>query len=267
MVPIEAAGLSDVGRKRAENEDAYLIDDSHRVYVVADGMGGHLAGEVASSLVVATIRTGLVAEGRCQTVPWDEALSPEANKLMAWIQAANQAVIQKSRQESACRGMGSTIAAVCCTDTTLIAANVGDSPIYLVRGGTIELISVTHTVAAEQAAINPERLKLLGENFKHMLSRAIGVGDQVVPDFCETQFLAGDRVILCSDGLSNAVTAQEMLKVASGHAPAEACRMLVDLANERGGDDNITVIVIHVREAGSAGRRMFDTFLKRQRRS
>jgi len=264
MLEIEAAGLTDVGRVRAANEDAYLIDDSRRVYVVADGMGGHLAGEVASGLVVETITACLADAGRCLPEPGDESLSTEANRVLAWIRSANQAVFQKSRQDSSCRGMGSTIAVVHCTASTLIAANVGDSPIYLLRGDTIELISVAHTVAAEQAANGTERGRLLAENFKHMLSRAIGVGERVVPDVCEIQLFPGDRIILCSDGLSNAVSPQELLAITGRYAPATACQALVDLANERGGRDNITAIVIDVRAARSQGRRIVDRLLKRQ---
>lgn len=248
MIHIESAGITDVGRKREGNEDAYFLDDKHQLYVVADGMGGHMAGEVASGLVVDTFRSFL-ENGEGEEVPEiDETLSPEGNRLLTWIQAANQTVYQKSREDKECRGMGSTVAAVCCTDSTLIAANVGDSPVYLVRNGEIEPLSVTHTVETEQAAIDPERVKLFDKKILEMLSRAIGVGEEVEADACETPCYKGDVVILCSDGLSNKVSPEEMVEIVNQNPPEMSCQLFVNLANERGGDDNITVIVLEVKK-------------------
>jgi protein phosphatase len=247
MMHVEAAGLTDVGKKREGNEDSYFLDEANRLYVVADGMGGHQAGEVASGLVAATLQT-LVRDDAADAEQdgYDTMLSPQANQLAAWVRAANRAVYKKSRERDDYRGMGSTLAAVYYTDETFIVANVGDSPVLLVRDNTIEPLSVTHTVAAELGASNPEKLKQLDEKVQHMLTRAIGVGADVVPDVCELQCFKGDSIIICSDGLSNKVTAAEMAAIVTAAAPAAACRTLVDLANQRGGEDNITVIVLKV---------------------
>ncbi len=252
MILIESAGLTDVGRKREQNEDAFLVNDDGRLYVVADGMGGHLAGEVASGIVIDTVRD-FEKNGQDPDfyVP-DETISEEANRLVACIRKANSEIHKKSHDQLECRGMGSTVAAILFDNSTLIAANVGDSPIYFIHNGEIELISVMHTVAAEQAAINPERLKLLPDKFLHMLSRAIGVNEDVRADVCEMPCSGGDAVLLCSDGLSNLVTPEEMLEIVGTHAPDAACKRFVDIANERGGDDNITVIVLKV--LGDAGQ-------------
>ncbi|MEI6128154.1 MAG: protein phosphatase 2C domain-containing protein, partial [Pseudomonadota bacterium] len=159
MVHIECAGLTDVGKKREGNEDAYFLDDTHRLYVVADGMGGHQAGEVASAIVVETIKKFMENEEEHTITDFDAMLSSHANQLVACLRAANREVYLKAHESEECRGMGSTLAAVYYTDATFIAANVGDSPIYLVRDGNIEQLSVSHTVAAELAASHPERLK------------------------------------------------------------------------------------------------------------
>lgn len=247
MIKIESAGLTDIGRVREANEDAYLIDDTHRLYLVADGMGGHRAGEIASGLVVTTFQHLLDNPspdiGRCDTT-----LSPQANQLAFLVHAANRTVYERSREVEEYRGMGSTLAAVLCTDTTFIAANVGDSPIYLVRGKTIEPLSVTHTVAAELGATHPERLNNLSERIQHMLTRAIGIGPDVAPDICELQSFHGDILVLCSDGLSNKVSPSEIFDITTSEKPATACRLLVDLANQRGGEDNITVIVLKIKD-------------------
>jgi len=245
MIHVEAAGLTDVGKKREGNEDSYFLDEANQLYVVADGMGGHQAGEVASGLVVATIQS-LVSDDAEDADSYDTMLSPHANRLAAWVRAANKAVYEKSRAREDYRGMGSTLAAVYYTDTTFIAANVGDSPVFLVRDGSIEPLSVTHTVAAELSVSNPEKLKQLDEKIQHMLTRAIGVGADVTPDVCELQCFRGDIIIICSDGLSNKVPAAEMADIVSGATPEAACRTFVDLANQRGGEDNITVIVLKV---------------------
>ncbi|MCX8043544.1 MAG: protein phosphatase 2C domain-containing protein [Desulfobacterota bacterium] len=247
MIQVEAAGLSDVGRIRENNEDAYLIDEVNRLYLVADGMGGHQAGEVASNLVITTFQR-LLQHPLSETEAQDNLLSPEANRLAALIHAANKAVYEKSLERDEYRGMGSTLAAVYYTDATFIVANVGDSPVYLVRGRSIEPLSVTHTVAAEFGATHPERLHQLPEKVQHMLTRAIGIGPEIVPDICELQGFKGDIIVLCSDGLSNKVSLEEIAEIAGAEPPAAACRRLVTLANQRGGEDNITVIILKIKD-------------------
>jgi protein phosphatase len=259
MLAIESTGISDIGKKRKQNEDSLLVDDDLRLYIVADGMGGHLAGEVASKLVVETIGTCLAhSREQCDT-GIDSGLSKEADKLLSAIKLANRAVHQAAQNDESCQGMGSTVAAVCFSDDTLIAANVGDSPVYLVRNGNIELLSVTHNVFAEYAAKNIGTATSLGSKFKHVLTRAVGVGETVHPDIREIQYADDDVLIISSDGLSDKVSAKEILDTVGSEAPAMACKLLVDLANARGGDDNISVIVLKIkadnrRKSGVRGR-------------
>ncbi len=243
---IESAGLTDVGRKREENEDSFFINDTLKSYAVADGMGGHLAGEVASQMVVENLEEYLreYSEGKVAPEMEDETLSLEGNALLAGIRKANSAVYSKSIASATKRGMGSTVALVHCTDSTLLAANVGDSPIYLVRNDTIEPLSQTHTVEAELEELSSERKNAIGTRYHHMLTRAVGIQEEVHPSVAEVPFYNEDKVIICSDGLSNKVTADEMREIVCSHSVSEACRVLVGLANGRGGEDNITVIVL-----------------------
>jgi len=251
MAEIESAGITDVGRKRKGNEDSLFLDDALGLYIVADGMGGHQAGEVASRVVVDTVRDymarfkgGAVAEELADS---DETLSREANRLLSGILLANRGIYRLSRSKLAYRGMGSTVSALYLTGETLTAANVGDSPIFLIHDGSIELLSVIHTVFAEHAALDPAGAKRLGPRFKHMLTRAIGVTDTVEPDICEIQLFEGDTLAICSDGLTDKVSPEEILHILNRERPEKACHLLVDMANERGGDDNISVIAIKVK--------------------
>ncbi len=246
MIHIQAAGLTDVGKKRDGNEDAFFIDDARQLYVVADGMGGHLAGEVASGLVVETLQNFFTDGNAAELTIKDEELSPDANQLVEGICKANTLVRARAQETTECRGMGSTLAAVYCTDKTLIAANVGDSPIYLVHDGEAELISVMHTVATEVAAKQPERLHMIDERILNMLTRAMGTADDVAPDVCELQCFKDDVLVLCSDGLSNKVSMDEIARIVTEQQPEEACPHLINLANERGGEDNITVVIVKI---------------------
>lgn len=253
MVIIESKGISDVGKKRKGNEDALFLDDSMNLYVVADGMGGHQAGEVASKIVVETIRDYMKqfkenngAAGEREDT--DESISMGANRLVSAIHLANKGVYGLSQKNESYEGMGSTVSAVLFTDESLIAANVGDSPIYLIHKDEIEIISVPHTVLAEQKAIDPDRAKSLDPRFAHMLTRAVGIGETISPDVCETPYFKGDILVLSSDGLSDKVAPYEILETVGREQPHNACSALVNLANERGGDDNITVIVLKVKD-------------------
>jgi protein phosphatase len=251
MVVIESAGITDRGKKREGNEDHLFLDDALGLYVVADGMGGHRAGEIASKLVVETIsdyvRKSEVNHGSIETAAHDRTLSPEANRLLSGIQLSNRIVHRASLGNSAYRGMGSTVSAVYFTDNTFIAANVGDSPIYLIRDGKIKLLSVPHTVLAEQTALNPENAEKLGLEFRHVLTRAMGTEASVKADLYEIQCFTDDILVLSSDGLSDKAAPEEIMELVYQNGLHTACRRLVDLANARGGDDNVTTIVLKVK--------------------
>jgi protein phosphatase len=250
MVEIESAGITHVGMKREGNEDALFLDETQHLYVVADGMGGHQAGEVASALVVDTIRDYMkrFQEDSDTEEPDDpdKSLSPEANRLLAGIRVANRAVHDVANSKAAYHGMGSTVSAVFFANDSLIVANVGDSPIFLVHDGNIEQLSVTHNLITEQMAIDPDAARKLGPQYRHMLTRAMGIEETVKPDVSELPFFKGDMLVISSDGLSDKVNPEEILDVVKRESPQKAGQSLVNMANERGGEDNITVITLKV---------------------
>jgi len=241
MITVESAGLTDIGRKRTTNEDCVFVDDSQGLYVVADGMGGHQAGEVASRLVVTSLREFL-RDGHpdSQAGARAAALSRAARRLLSGIEWSNRVVHREAGDHPDCRGMGSTVAAVYLGEDTLVAANVGDSPIYLVRNSAIDLLSVPHTLQADLAG------EPLMAGLSHVLTRAVGTHSQVEADVCEINCYRGDVLVLCSDGLSTKASPPEIMSVVAGRRPADACRALVELANARGGDDNISAVVLQV---------------------
>ena len=158
MLQLETAGLSDIGKIRDHQEDAFLVDDEHGLYVVADGMGGHLAGEVASAIIIETLQAAVADPGYPPPADREASLSPEGSLVLNWIRSANRNVYLHAQRDEQCRGMGSTIAVLYFTDNRVVAANVGDSPVYLVRASGIEMLSAMHTVAAERNAIDLQGL-------------------------------------------------------------------------------------------------------------
>jgi len=255
MIIIESAGITDIGKKRKINEDSMFLDDKLGLYLVADGMGGHRAGEVASNIVVETISDyikKLSEDDDTQefNIP-DETLSREANHLISAISLSNRIAYQVSSRNEAYRGMGSTLSAVYFNKDIFIAANVGDSPIYLVHNGDIELISVPHTVIAELESAGSGSSRQLGPEYYNMLTRAVGTDKTVKPDICEIPCFKNDVIVICSDGFSGNVTPNEILDAVANKSSETACRYLIDIANERGGNDNISVIIIRIKRANS----------------
>ena len=249
---VEHVALTDTGCRRSRNEDAFFGCDALKLYVVSDGMGGHRAGDVASRLVVEGMQEYIRREAPRKggaLAPADSGLSCQAACLVDAIGYANRKVWDEARRRSECEGMGATVSAVWICGDTFVAANVGDSPVYCVHGQAIEMVSVPHTLPKE------------GD---HVLTRAVGVDREVQADVCESQCYGGDRFVLCSDGLSNLVSEEEILLTVCQQSAEEASRSLVELAKARGGDDNITVMVVMVGAKGAVSgwlRRVFGPFL------
>lgn len=250
MILVESAGITDVGRKRRGNEDSFFLSDEMLLYIVADGMGGHNAGEVASRIVVETLRNHMKKyDGKKpgeKKPDFDDGLSIKANFLLSGIHLANKTIYNQAQENPAQQGMGSTLAAICLDNNMLITANVGDSPIYLIRNSEIKEIYVPHTVMAEHAAMAPEGAKPLAKRFQHMLTRGMGVQEIVEPSISEFPVLKNDIFVLCSDGLSDNVPPEEICQMAIKEPPDAACRSFVNLSNRRRGHDNITVIVLKI---------------------
>ena len=250
----EAAGQTDIGKKRQINQDSFLIDEEKGLFVVADGLGGHRAGEKASLLATQTIQNffeeNLGNNKFIKTDEIDKNLSSTANTLHHSIEKANQQVYLKALNFSKYNGMGTTIAAACLNGKHLISANVGDSPIFLIQKGQIYPLSETHTVEEEHNIPNTSHLNSFGENYWKMLTRAIGIEEKVKPYLCETPVYDGDSFVLCSDGLSKSITLEEIANIVQRYSAKDACSLFVELANTRGGKDNITVIVIKIKKGG-----------------
>ncbi|HEX2372716.1 MAG TPA: Stp1/IreP family PP2C-type Ser/Thr phosphatase [Actinomycetota bacterium] len=233
---------SDVGRTRSGNEDSYFC--GRTVFAVADGLGGHQGGEVASAAAVAPLAA---LDGREFADP-DQA----AEALAVAIREANSAILDRAAGDPGLWGMGTTMtAAAVAGDSHLQLAHVGDSRAYLLRDGDLEQLTTDHTVVGElvrrgrltpeQAAIHPER---------SILTRAVGLDPRVLVDTPDPVGLRpGDQVLLCSDGLTEAVADARIAELLSAGADGEtACRSLIDAANTAGGPDNITVVLIRVDE-------------------
>jgi len=243
-----AASLSDVGRQRSNNEDAYLYwePDSDaeflrqgRLAIIADGMGGYEGGQEASRLAVETVR---------HVYEHSFGISPQATLIQAF-EFAHQTIQRYAIDHPQFYGMGTTCTALAIVDRQLHFAHVGDSRLYHVRGGTISRLTRDHSyvgrlvesgiVSSEEAVSHPQR---------HILTAALGSGRNVVPHVPDQplSLAEGDILILCTDGLWGLVGDQELADIAQANAPMEACLKLVGTALERGGPDNITVQVLRI---------------------
>ncbi len=242
-----SAGRSDVGRVRSGNEDAYFADEARGVFIVADGMGGHAAGEVASQIV-----TEMVGPGVSQAVM--EGLTPaELQKVtLALIEQANRAILERADDEPEKRGMGTTLTLLTLMpEGHYLADQVGDSRAYLLRDGELTQITRDHTVVQQQVdrgALTAEQAR--DHPLSHILTRALGTEEQVEADTYFDGVKPGDRFLLCSDGLSGMISDEQIKEIVSTPTDnlQEIADALVDAANQAGGMDNITALVIEVTE-------------------
>ncbi len=245
---IEARGITDVGQRRDHNEDAYLVDEGLGLYVVADGMGGHAGGGTASRLAVETIQATITRAkksdpDRFGTGDGDDTRVPDL--LREAVEDACKVIYDTAQSDAELAGMGTTVTAVLLDGRTAFVAHVGDSRCYLLRDGRIYQVSEDHSLVNEQlkaGAISAEEAK--HSRFKNIITRSVGFEQQVVVDLMGLELQAGDGVVVCCDGLSNLVDDPEILSIVDESPIDLAPGRLVALANDRGGDDNITVIVI-----------------------
>ncbi len=256
---ITSGAKTDIGFKRSHNEDSLCVDPELDLYVVCDGMGGQNAGEVASRLAVEIIQQHLQNGRQNPSLPvigpYDDRFSAQTNRLASAIRLANQVIHDAARSKPDQAGMGTTVVSAVVTDQVLSVAHVGDSRLYLIRGTTIEPLTADHSLVAEQV-----RRGLLTEEQaesspqKNIVTRALGIDDQVEVDLDEIPLMKDDLVLLCSDGLTRGVKSAEILHVVRSEPdPQAACARLIALANQAGGDDNTTVILIVVRQEPRAG--------------
>ena len=243
----EYAGTSDVGKVRQGNEDAFFAGGEQGVFIVADGMGGHVAGEVASQMV-----TESVGPGVCRAVKEGLRGADLARRSLDLIEQANRAILARADSEPEKRGMGTTLTLLALVpESNYLFQQVGDSRGYLLRGGQLSQITRDHTVVQQQVdrgALTPEQAR--DHPLSHILTRALGTEINVEADTFNDVVCPGDVFLLCSDGLSGMLTdeaIQEILQGPAGHLQ-EIADTLVDAANEAGGADNITAVVVKVTE-------------------
>jgi serine/threonine protein phosphatase PrpC len=254
MIMAQAAGFSDIGKIRKANEDSFLINEPIGLYVVADGMGGHRGGGMASRMAVEAIDAYMRAAAEetpaSKEMAAAEGVDEASQRLRKSITLANHRIYKQSLQNEAYRGMGTTVSALYLAENTLITANVGDSPIYLVRNGEIENLYTPHTLLHERKKI-PKSMegKFSEGKLAHILTRAVGIRSDVGVDYVETQCFADDIVVICSDGLSGKISREEIRDLVCQNDSDAACKKLTELANQRGGEDNITVIVVRIQSA------------------
>ena len=252
---ITCEALSDVGRKRKGNEDALILNEHQKLYVVADGMGGHAAGEVASRVAVDAIAEFVELTGGNQEITWpfglDDSISYEGNRLKTAVRHANSRVLEATRESAEYEGMATTVAAVLVDGDVANLAHVGDSRIYVWSAGEITLLTRDHSWVNEQienGAISPEQAR--SHPLRNVVTRALGGRSDLVVDIQSRRMAEGDMLLLCSDGLTTMVPDDEIARVLgeSGGDVADAVQALVGLANERGGEDNITVVLLKFEE-------------------
>jgi protein phosphatase len=252
---IAARGVTDTGRRRDHNEDALLVDSGLGLFVVADGMGGHAGGGTASSLAVETIRAHVRAARQADPAAFEEPGGPGEGRLPGVlreaVEAACRSIYRAAQEDPSLAGMGTTVTAALFAGRSAFLAHVGDSRFYVARRGKIFQVSEDHSLVNEQfkaGAITAEEAR--SSRFRNIITRSVGFEEDVLVDVMEVEVEPGDVAVLCCDGLSNLVGEGEIMDVATREPLGSAPEKLVDLANERGGDDNITVIVVRVDESG-----------------
>lgn len=249
------AGQSDIGRKRAHNEDAFLLLPEEQLYCVADGMGGHASGEVAARLAVEEMAEFFRSTGRDDEITWpfrlDPARSYDENRLLTGVRLANLRIHERAQADERLHGMGTTLVAAAFPGDggAVLVGHVGDSRAYLLRGGELRQLTEDHSLlndyrrtrhlSAEEIAAFPH---------KNVIVRALGMRPEVEVDLVREPVEPGDAILLCSDGLSGMISDARIAEVlrASPGDPRRAVQALLDAANSAGGADNVTCVLVQV---------------------
>ena len=238
VVRYTAAALTDRGRKRPSNEDAFGFSVEHGVYVVCDGMGGAAAGEIASSIAVDEILRHLTArrEGKA-------ALPELAEKAVC---AANEAIYSRAQRNQRLNGMGTTLVALVVEERRAWVFNVGDSRCYRLREGRIEQVTLDHSLVEEQVRMGRmSHSEALRSPLRNVITRALGTQNCVTPDCFEFQAESGDLFMLCSDGLTRELTDSAIESILGSSLPLQdRCARLIESAKKAGGHDNITCVLV-----------------------
>jgi len=257
-VEIQFAGDTHVGQKRETNQDDLLLMPEERVFVVADGMGGHLSGEVASQLAVESIKSFFRDTGEDADVTWpfrpDQHLDEHGNRLVTAIRLANRRIFETSRSDRKFMGMGTTVVAIYFADDAVYVAHVGDSRVYLFRDGELRQLTEDHSLLNDFK----KNITMTQEDedrfpYKNIIVRALGMKDEVEVDVQRLVLRENDTLLLCSDGLSGEVSDPEMEELlVQEPVLSVACSKLIEMANAAGGKDNITVVTARWQQEGAS---------------
>ncbi len=248
---IRSCGITDVGLKRGHNEDNYLINEELNLFVVADGMGGHAGGEYASAIAVNTVEeivTSMELNGEFSNI--EDPVELTRHKLTHAIRLAGRRIFEKAREQPEYHGMGTTAVVLLIDGSNAFIAHVGDSRLYLLRERRIEQITEDHSLIAEKirhGLITREEAK--NHRMRNVITRSLGYQEDVEVDLQVHAVRRGDVFLLCSDGLSGHVADEELEDHLARLGPQAAARRLIGLACERGGEDNITVVIAAVEES------------------
>lgn len=246
---ITCAGDTHVGVVRSGNEDNFLLDFQHGVFIVADGMGGHAAGEVASEMAVEIIAKEL---GNIRTLA-DDAVN---DRMRTAIRSANQAIFERTLAEADKRGMGTTTTVLVLFARRYLIGQVGDSRAYLLRGGQLLQLTKDHSYVQEQVdagLLTADQART--HPYSNVITRCVGANEDVIPDVYFGTVETGDVILLASDGLTGMLEDEQLASIlAMPGAPDERVNRLISEANRRGGLDNITAIVVRIDDAGNSAK-------------
>jgi serine/threonine protein phosphatase PrpC len=257
VLRLRYAARTDVGMRRNHNEDCFGILEDERLLLVADGMGGHAAGEVASGIATSEVSSFYQKTLANKSEPWPYEPNPQLsnleNRLVCAFKVANLRIFETARSDGGRRGMGTTLAAAAIEGGHICIAHVGDSRVYKIKGESIERLTRDHSLLEQFKEINPGMTREEENNFPHknVITRALGLNDDVEVEVKRLDLEVGDEFLLCSDGLSGHITDEEMLEIVreSEDDLPMAVAKLVDMANDAGGNDNITVVLVRCTSA------------------
>lgn len=247
---VSFSAKSDLGLRRKNNEDSFLADENMGLFMVLDGIGGHLAGEVASKLGLNAIKENVMRSLTDKRFPLSQNKSREVKILNESLVLANKVIYEAANSQPEYSGMGTTVASLLLGVKKIAIAHVGDSRIYLIRENSIERLTEDHSFVVEQikrGVITSEEAEKSG--MKNIITRALGAEELLTPTLDEIIPFDNDLFLICSDGLTDLVTDDELLEIIlrNRHVLDHAIQNLIDKANEKGGKDNITAILISIK--------------------
>jgi protein phosphatase len=241
--------------KRAHNEDSFYLPESERLAIVADGMGGHASGEVASRMAVETISGFFKATQEEQQLTWpfkmDKGHRYDINRMVTGIKLANLKIHEQAQKDPRCHGMGTTVVSALFLDDALVVGHVGDSRLYRLRDGVFEQMTEDHSLLNDYIKmkhLSPDEIAAFPH--KNVIVRALGMKDTVQVDVHVDQPRLGDVYLICSDGLSGMVKDEDLSEMSASEPDLDAlCERLITTANKNGGLDNITVVAVRLEAA------------------